>query len=264
VYRFLLSRRWLGFALFVVVLSAVCIRLGFWQLDRDGDRDRQNEIVEANLSDAPVPLQSLLDVPAAERAGSEWQRVRVKGTYDTAHQVVVKYQTRNSQPGVNIVTPLVTSSGDAILIDRGWMPSENNTDHVTDIPPPPDGTVTVEGWWRTNSTAPESAVQPTKGRVRAISSQGVQESVDYELYAGYVNLLKQQPSGTKLEPEPAPDLGSGPHFFYAMQWYFFAALAIFGMFYFAWSEAHPNRRRSAPSRVRGQPDAPRVDSDMPS
>lgn len=247
VYRFLLSRRWLGFALFVLVLSAVCVRLGYWQLDRLQERIDQNAIVEKNLSAAAVPLESVREVPADRRSGQEWQRVRATGTYDTDHTVVVKYQTRSSQPGVNIVTPLVTSSGRAVLVDRGWMDSENNTEKVTDIPEPPDGQVTVEGWWRPDSTATGNAVEPINGQVRAISSSGVETSVDYPLYPGYVNLLEQDPSGGALEPVPTPDMGNGPHFFYAMQWFFFAGLALFGMFYFAWSEAHPKRTRRGAS-----------------
>ncbi|MGH3322522.1 MAG: SURF1 family cytochrome oxidase biogenesis protein, partial [Streptosporangiaceae bacterium] len=239
MYRFVLSRRWLGFALFVVVLAGVCVRLGVWQLDRLHERIDQNRVVEQNMSASVVPIDAVQDVPDARRSGEEWQRVRATGTYDTAHQVVVKYQTRDGQPGVEVLTPLVTSSGRAVLVDRGWMQSANNTETITDIPAAPEGSVTVEGWWRPNSTATGNAVEPHQGQVRAISSSGVAGELDYPLYTGYVNLRGQEPDGAGgLEGEPRPDMGQGPHFFYAMQWYFFAALAVFGWFYFAWVEAH--------------------------
>ncbi|MDP9444223.1 MAG: SURF1 family protein, partial [Actinomycetota bacterium] len=38
-----------------------------------------------------------------------------------------------------------------------------------------------------------------------------------------------------------PDLNSGPHFFYGLQWWFFAALAVGGFGYFAWVEARDRR-----------------------
>lgn len=254
MYRFVLSRRWVGFALFVIVLATLCVRLGFWQLDRHHQKAEQNEIVRANMDSEPVSAQDVQERSSNERSGQEWQPVRVSGTYDTQHQVVLKYQTRKSLPGVEVVTPLVTSSGRAVLVDRGWMESDNNTDQVTDIPAPPSGTVTVTGWWRPDSAAEDHAVEPDNGQVRAISSEGISTAVDYDLFNGYLDLREQHPGGeSELEPEPRPDLGQGPHFFYSMQWYFFAALAVFGWFYFAWSEAHPERtRRNARSQNRPQ------------
>lgn len=263
MYRFVLSRRWLGFALFVALLAALCVRLGFWQLDRLHQRIDENRIVRQNMADAPVSAQSVQQLPDGDRDKEEWQRVRATGTYDTDHQVEVKYQTRDGHPGVDIVTPLVTDSGRALLVDRGWMKSDNNSDTVEDIPEPPTGTVTVVGWWHPSSQADPDAVRPVNGQVRAISSEGVASGVDYPLFHGYVNLRSQEPSGGALEPEPQPDLGNGPHFFYAMQWYFFAALAIVGWFYLAWAEAHPERKKA---RARARPSRPpqRVSTGPPS
>lgn len=242
---FLLSRRWVGLALFVAILATVCIRLGFWQYHRLEERLASNEITQTHLQADPVPLSETLAPDQDVTDDDEWMRVTAEGRYDTAHQVTVRYKTRDGQPGVNVVTPLITESGDAILIDRGWMQTNNRGEKPDRVPAPPTGTVTVTGWLRPDSQADDQAVTPHGGQVRAIASGGITSHVPYDLYHGYISLRDSNPKPhTSLVAESKPDLGQGPHLFYAIQWWFFAALAVFGFGYFAYSEA---RDRKAPA-----------------
>ncbi len=244
MYRFLLSRRWVGFAVFVLVLAAVCAWLGNWQFQRLDSRKDHNALVEKHFKVAPVSLATFTNVDKPLPAGDEWTRISARGSYDVAHQYIVKYQTREEGPGVNVVTPLVMADGNAILVDRGWFKTAANAAAVTNVPPPPSGTVDISGWMRVNNGADKDAVTPHDGEVRAISSEGAARVVPYDLYDGYVNLRKQAPqSQTPLAPEPMPDMGQGPHFFYALQWLFFGLLAVFGWFYFARVEAKETSER---------------------
>lgn len=241
-FRFLLSARWIWFALFVLALSAVCVRLGLWQWHKHDLRIVQNAVVREHFKADPVDLATVVSPGDAVSKDDEWTRVRVTGEYDTDHQVIVRFTQRDAAPGVDIVTPLVTASGDAVLVDRGWIGVSNNEITNAEVPPPPSGTVTVEGWLRPDSGAKRSAVTPYDEQVRAISSTGLAKHVGRTLYPGYVNLQDQQPEAAEpLAAEPKPDQSQGPHFFYAWQWWFFAALATFGWFYFAWSEAKERR-----------------------
>lgn len=244
MYRFLLSRRWIGFAVFVIALSAVCVWLGTWQFSRLDSRNQENVLVQQHFKVDPVRLTEITHVGEELGADDEWTRVSATGTYDVTHQYVVKYRTRDAGPGVDVVTPFVLNNGDAILVDRGWLQTAANTAAVEDIPAPPAGPVEIEGWIRLNSTAKTSAVTPDEGQVRAISSRGAAGNVPYDLYDGYLNLRQQSPeSQTPLAPEPEPDLGQGPHFFYGLQWLFFAVLAVFGWFFFARAEAKEKTAR---------------------
>ena len=245
---FLLSRRWIGFALFVVVLAGICFRLGLWQLHRMEDRLDDNKVIKRHLAADPVPLASVL-APGEEVAErSAWTRVRATGTYDVEREVTVTFTTRDGAPGVDVVTPLVMPDGSAVLVDRGWLATQNTTDRPANIPAPPAGQVTVTGWLRQDSGADRQAVEPRDGQVRAISSTGMAASVPYDLVSGYLNLRSQYPPAAKaLELEPPPELGQGPHFFYALQWWFFGGLAVFGLFWFAWVEVKERRAKQVPA-----------------
>jgi len=237
VFRFLLSARWIGFAVFVVLLATVCTRLGFWQFDRLDQRLAQNEVITKHFKTEPVPLDDALPAGAQVDDESEWTRVTATGTYDVEQQVTVKFTTRDGAPGVDVVTPLVLASGDAVLVDRGWMPTKNTMGRP-DVPSPPSGEVSIRGWLRQDNGATGQAIRPVDGQVRAISSVGLSKSVPYELVGGYLNLRSESPKPARaLAAEPRPELGQGPHFFYALQWWFFALLAVVGYFWFARAEA---------------------------
>jgi cytochrome oxidase assembly protein ShyY1 len=253
VFSFLLSRRWIGFAIFVVLLAALCIRLGLWQIHRLEHRLDNNKVVTTHFATAPVDLSTALNKGQKVDDKSEWTRVTTTGTYDVAHEVTVKFSTRDGVPGVDVVTPLVLADGDAMLVDRGWMQTSNTGSKPT-VPPPPTGPVTIMGWLRQNNGAKGDAIEPHGGQIRAISSIGLARSVPYTLNDGYLNLRTQTPkSAHPLAAEPKPELGQGPHFFYALQWWFFAGLAIVGWFWFAWAEA---KERRNPTRIDGFGDAP--------
>ncbi len=257
VYRFLLSARWIGFAVFVLVLAAVCTRLGLWQIHRLEHRLDQNKVITAHLKAEPVELTQVLEPGDEVDDESEFTRVRATGTYDVKHQVTVTFTTRDGAPGVDVVTPFVLSSGQAVLVDRGWQESENTVARP-DVPGPPPGEVTITGWLRQNNGAEGEAIRPIKGQIRAISSVGFAKSVPYDLLGGYLNLRSEDPPpAQKLAAEPVPERGQGPHFFYALQWWFFALLAIVGYFWFARSEA---KERRNPTRIDGfaRSDAPPI------
>ena len=242
--RFLVSRRWLLFALVVVALAYGCYRLGEWQFHRLAERKATNAQTTHNLKAAPEPLDQVMRVGRAPDPTDEWRRVQATGHYLADRTVIVRYQTRNGASGVDVVTPLQTSPHAAVLVDRGWLRT-TNTGAQPDVPPPPSGTVTVVGWVRSNAEG--SATEVQQHSARAISSQAIAPLVPVPLYGGFVDAQTQTPKPPHpLVKAELPDLGNGPHFFYGIQWWFFGALAVFGFGYLAWDE----RRK----RLYGDPD----------
>jgi cytochrome oxidase assembly protein ShyY1 len=240
--RTFLTRRWLLFAVVVAVMALGAWRLGEWQFDRLEQREQRNHWVEANLDAAPAPVSEVLADDDPLPASQEWRRVQARGVYDPAGTLVWRYQVRDRQSGVDVVTPLVLPDGRAVLVDRGWMPTDDARVSPADTPSPPSGPVTVVGWVRADSTGRHTEI--TDRSTRELSSREAQQHVDHDLLAGFVDLETETPTAaTPLETTELPDLGEGPHFFYGLQWWFFGALALFGFGYLMWDE-----RRGAGSR----------------
>lgn len=247
-----LSRRWLLFGLAVGVLAAGCALLGQWQFDRMQEREQRNEWTRSNLSADPVPVDDVMAVGRPVEPSAEWTRVTASGTYDAGATVVVRYQTRDGGSGVDLVTPLVTESGTALLVDRGWVATDNTGTAPEDQPQPPAGRVELVGWARADATGRGTEV--ADGSTRAVSSVEIGATLDRPVYAGFVDLQSESPPATRqLVPVELPELGEGPHLFYGIQWWFFGALALFGFGYLAWDEwqrGGPRGRTPAPSHPR--------------
>ena len=72
---------------------------------------------------------------------------------------------------------------------------------------------------------------------RAISSKAIGPAIGRDLLGGWVELESESPAPvTALAPNDQPDLSNGPHFFYALQWWFFGLLAVGGFFYLMYDE----------------------------
>ncbi len=99
------------FAVAVALAAWAAWALGQWQFHRLDDRKDSNKIVATNLNAPPAPIDDVLSPERAPSTQDEWRRVTVHGTWDDQHSVVLKYQTRDSAAGVDVVTPLVTEDG---------------------------------------------------------------------------------------------------------------------------------------------------------
>jgi cytochrome oxidase assembly protein ShyY1 len=241
--RFLFSRRWALFAVAVVVLAYGCYLLGQWQFHRLHDREATNAQTTANLRNAPAPVDDVLAVgrPVADR--DEWRRVTATGRYAEGSSVIVRYQTRDGASGVDVVTPLRTDAGPALLVDRGWMRTTNVASRTVRPPAAPAGRVTVVGWVRADATGDAATV--ANRSARAVSSREIGRALGIAVYGGFVDAERETPApATALAKAELPDLGNGPHFFYGLQWWFFGLLAVFGFCYLAYDE---RRKLRAPT-----------------
>src|SRR5512134_3776211 len=112
--RFLVSRRWVLFALTVVLLAWAAWLLGEWQFHRLEDRKASNEIIRHNEALDPAPVAEVLAPGRDVVDTDEWRLVTASGTYDTEDTVIVRYRTRDGASGIDVVVPLVTGDGPAL------------------------------------------------------------------------------------------------------------------------------------------------------
>ena len=222
------GRGTLAFAVFAVVVSLGCMRLGFWQLARLQERRALNEQVISRLSEAPVPWERMPSTDA------RFRRANATGRYDFAHEFVLTSRGRHGAPGVHIITPLITGHGDtAVLVNRGWAYSPDGM--TIDLALfREDTSAVVDGFVEEYSTSIGPVSTPSvQGAVRRLDRDSLATRLPYPL-AGVV-LVQQRDSGefaavdrgTPVRVEPPP-LDEGPHRAYAIQWFGFALVGMAG------------------------------------
>jgi cytochrome oxidase assembly protein ShyY1 len=225
----------------MTLLAAVMVGLGFWQLDRFHLRSAINDRIDAGASAAPVPLSTVLPaVGPAPSSSAVWTRVTVTGTYDASHQILARARTVGSNVGFEVLTPLVLADGNAVIVDRGWIPPANSSATAPpQVPAVPAGQVTVTG----RLHAPESrasAPEPFAGTlaVRRIGPAELASSVPHPLYGGYVTMDGQVPSADPVFVQiPADHENAAMNLGYVVQWWAFALLTLAGYGYLVMREA---------------------------
>jgi surfeit locus 1 family protein len=105
--------------LWLVPGLALLIGLGVWQLQRLGEKEALIASVQTGMAAPPVPLAEALQRGAAD---AEWRHVRVTGRFLHDKELYLFAQGPRGAFGVHVVTPLVQDNGEAVLVDRGFVP----------------------------------------------------------------------------------------------------------------------------------------------
>jgi len=208
----------------LALASALCLRLGFWQLGRLHQRQAANRVSLAARAEPPVSLNQ----PAAISSDSLAQRwVTATGTYDFTHEIVVRGQAYEGNPGVHLVTPLRLGRGDtAVLVNRGFVPAPDAVRVSTEGLEEP-GEVQVSGL--------AQAIGSGGGKPLAVDGRATWARLDLEglrpalPYPILPIVVRQAPASSLPRfPRrlPPPELDEGPHLSYAVQWFLFATMIL--------------------------------------
>jgi cytochrome oxidase assembly protein ShyY1 len=243
---------WVRLLVAVAVLSVAFILLGRWQYHRHEAKVDRNTLIDANYEAEAVPLTDVLADPSATLTPlRQWTPVRVSGVYEPAGTILIRNRPLKGEHGYEVVVPLRTSSGAALLVDRGWLPPGEDFARPGAVPAPPPGRVTVVARLRlgekdtgeTSPTRQERRIDPTR----------LADRIGGEVYVGaYALLASEQPAPpTAPTPLPPPDEGLGPHLAYAVQWWLGAVAAWVLLGVYAVREV--NIRAGTPGQAPGSP-----------
>lgn len=242
----MLRRPYLLLAIAVVVAGA-CVRLGIWQLDRLEQRRASNALVASRLDSAIVAPAAL----PADTTAARYRRVRVTGTFDYEHEIVLAGRAREGSPGVNLLTPLRLAGTDtAILVNRGWVYAPDAST-VTPADWREGDTATVTGFVATYRTgdSPVDAVVPGRARTLRYADAPVLRSlIPYPVQPYYLVAVEPVPADPARAPArlAPPPLDEGSHLSYAFQWFSFAAIALGGAGVLLWGARSGGRRPVVP------------------
>jgi surfeit locus 1 family protein len=219
------SRATAVFLVLAAAAAAVCVRLGVWQLDRLQQRRAANALVAARLDSAEVGPERL----PADTALVRYRRVRLRGTYDFDHEIVLAGRSRQGSPGVNFLTPLRLAGSDtAVLVNRGWVYSPNAAG-VDATRWREAGEATVTGFATTFHEPAAGRARLAERTVRRLDAAVLDSLVPYPLAAYYVTATSPAafPDSAPVRLMPPP-LDEGSHLSYAFQWFSFATIAVAG------------------------------------
>ena len=231
------QRQWLLATLLVFAGTALCVRLGIWQLDRLQQRRAFNAQYEAARS---APALDLNQEQPQDLTSMEWRAVKVTGEYDFANQVALRNQYNGNQYGYHLLTPL-QFDGKAVLVDRGWIPAEGNANpadwHKYDEP----GTVDIVGQIRLGQTKPAfggvTDVLPKDGEKLEIWNNAdiahIAVQMPYPILPVFIQPTADAADTQPPIPfQPEVEISEGPHMGYALQWFTFATILFVGYPFF--------------------------------
>lgn len=235
------NRRWLGTTVLVLLGTALCVRLGIWQLDRLEGRRAFNDQVRSMRSLPPLDLNT---DPLDAVETMEWRAVRVSGVYDFENQIAIRNQYRGSEYGYHLFTPLLfpTSAAPngepvAVLVDRGWIPADGNTVPSDWRRYDQGGPQSLQGQIRLGSGKPAfggvADAPPADGTRLEVWNNADVTRIAAQLPYPVLPIYLQPAVDPADEIPPIPfqpnvELTEGPHFGYAVQWFTFASILFVG------------------------------------
>lgn len=230
-YHVALTKRWLSYLLLTAIFAGACVALSTWQFARRDEARQEISRVLANYNSEPVPLESVLPELESFNPDDKWIPVTVTGTYLTENQLIVRSRPREQVAGVEVITPLRTTDGSIFIIDRGWLPANENPEDPYVIPNPPSGVVTVVARLKAGEPSIPGR-EMTEGQLATIELPLIEEVLNEPTYTGAYGLLDSEtPGPVEQTPLPAlkPSLDEGAHLSYALQWIMFGLLAFIGL-----------------------------------
>jgi surfeit locus 1 family protein len=223
-YRF---RPGLWPTLATVTLLPILLSLGFWQLDRAGEKRAFLASLEAGRQAPPVQLNG--EQPAYERA--RHRSVQASGRYDSEHQFLLENQIRDGRPGYLVLTPLQLEGSDAaVLVDRGWVAAEGHRDRLPRIDAP-SGHVEVAGVLDSGPAVGLRLGEPAAEegwprRLQYLDYPYVADNLPYRILPYLVHLDPAAPDGFRRDWEPVAPMGPQTHRGYAVQWFGLAVALV--------------------------------------
>ncbi len=222
---------------------AVTARLGWWQLDRAQQKLDLQARITARGSLPPLP-QAELPRNEAAAAAQHYRPVQLRGRWLHERTVYLDNRQMNARQGFFVVTPLLLADGgrpgDAVLVQRGWMPRDfTDRSRLQPLPAQP-GEVLVTG---------RLAPPPSRLLAMAEAEQGpIRQNLDVSAFAAETGLALRPLSVQQtqpVQPVPAEGLPSttwpedgllrswpavavdvGKHHGYAFQWFSLSALLV--------------------------------------
>lgn len=253
MFRTALKPRWLGLLVLVIAVIVTFVWLGSWQY-RIAQDDGRAEALAAAAALPRIPLDEAITPHAAFPADASTRKITAVGHYAADRQFLVADRRLDGRPGYWVMTPLVAdSTGASLAVLRGFV-----TDPAA-APPPPTGTVTIEGALAPGE-APSTGTDLPEGQLTSVDLARLVNEWDTKIYNAFLFATAESTDGAAvtipptMERVPPPTLEGSPlqwrNAAYALQWWLFAGFAA----WMWWKMVREDHRKelSAASAAEGE------------
>ena len=122
------SSNWFPTLLVLIVVPAMC-RLGYWQFERAQEKIALQEQFERHINTTALDFFEI----TGDLKSMRYQTIHMKGVYDAQHQFILDNLPHERQVGYGIITPFILSSGETLLVQRGWQPRALNRQKLPNV-----------------------------------------------------------------------------------------------------------------------------------
>lgn len=227
-----------------VVMMGVTARMGLWQLDRAARKLALQQAIDERGRAAAIPPQALA-TQAEQALEQHHRRIVIEGVWDSAHTVFLDNRQMGGRPGFFVLTPLRLAGGDAVAVQRGWVPRDMQD--RTRLP----SLSTAEGMVRL-----EARIAPWPSRLADLGMDAtgpIRQNLDAQAWQQETGLTLRPLSLVELPTAlnrddglrrdwPAPAVDVHKHYGYAAQWFTFCVM-IAGLY--VWFQILRPRRAHA-------------------
>jgi cytochrome oxidase assembly protein ShyY1 len=205
---------------------AAFVQLGRWQWHRAAEK----EALDASFIAGAAQVKDLGADGAA--ALPRYQRVRVAGQFDAAHQFLLDNLSHDGRAGVEVLTPLQLQDGRTLLVNRGWVAWESVRSHLPESTLYATGPVVLTGRL---DDLPVTGL--SLGHAAPAKDEKWPKLTSFPVMSELGDALGKPVESRQLLLDPAESdgyvrdwqvsgLGATRHIAYALQWWAFAALAV--------------------------------------
>jgi cytochrome oxidase assembly protein ShyY1 len=219
------KRKLLLLSLAALLLAALGIYLGFWQLGRAAQKETLQATIQSQAGKKTLDQQVLLDVN--DVSSLLYQPVRLTGQWVSQSTIYLDNRQMEGKVGFFVLTPLRLEGSDkVIVVQRGWAQRNFEQRETVPLVETPSGLVQIEG---------NIALSPSKLYEPGQSAKGlIRQNLDMQAFRGETGLplLNFTVRQTGLPSEglrrnwPAVNFGIDKHYGYAFQWFGLSALVI--------------------------------------
>ncbi len=122
--------------LFTLVLVPVMVGLGFWQLQRAGEKAVLADSFERRQLQAPASPGELADLPGSALA---YRPARIDGTPLAEEYFLLDNRIQGGRFGYEVLAVVLLDDGSgAVLLNRGWIAGDAARQSLPRVPPMPE------------------------------------------------------------------------------------------------------------------------------